>query len=487
MRAVQSQRPTKQQLITLAKEDPETIADLVLSLFDRIDKLEERIATLELNSRNSSKPPSTDKGNFTNPPKPKSLRQKSSKKRGAQRNHQGFTLEKKATPDHLIEHSLPDEVLCKHCDKSFPTTDSSYQSRQVFDIPPIALEVTEHRVQQCTCPHCSTITSASFPPEVKAPVQYGANVQSFCIYLNSYQLIPYKRLAQTFSDLFNIPLSQGTIANILKKVGAKADLAVQPIRKALQASSILHCDETGCRLNAQRHWLHVASNKNLSYYQIDAKRGVKALENIGILKGFRGTLIHDCLPSYNYYKECKHGICNAHILRELVYAEEQDQQSWAKDLQTLLLEAKRRIETSESELLQNDKAIVNQRYRNIVNLGLRLNPDPPKTQGKRGRPKRSKTLNLLHRLDENHRSILAFYNRRGVPFDNNQAERDLRMMKTREKISAGFGSEAKAKNFCDLRSVISSSLKQGHNILEILSELILSPTETGQKLASIPE
>ena len=143
---------------------------------------------------------------------------------------------------------------------------SSYQSRQVFDLPPIAMQVTEHQVEQCKCPHCDTSISADFPPEVTAPVQYGANVQAVCIYLNSYQLIPYKRLSQTFADLFNIPLSQGTIANIIKSVGAKAAIAVSPIYNALSQADVLHCDETSCRLNAKRHWLHVASNSPETSY-----------------------------------------------------------------------------------------------------------------------------------------------------------------------------------------------------------------------------
>jgi transposase len=487
--AVNPPRPTREQLITLAKEDPEAIADLVLSLLDRIDKLESRIATLELNSRNSSKPPSSDKGNFTNSPKPKpkSLRKKTTKKRGGQRGHKGNTLEKSDCPDFIIEHQLPKSLSCKNCDHVIDVHVTNHQSRQVFDIPPIKMQVTEHRAQQCQCPHCDASITAEFPPEVTAPVQYGSSLQAVCIYLSSYQLLPYKRLSETFSDLFNIPLSQGTIANIIKSVGVKAAVAVQPIYNALSKADVMHCDETGCRLNAKRHWLHVASNSHHTYYHIDEKRGIVALENIGLLKDYEGNLIHDCLGAYNHYTKCKHGICNAHITRELVYVEEQIKQPWSTYMKELLLESKRQTEIDGFEITQELKTATNKRYLEILSEGLIDNPEPEKLPGKRGRPKRSKTLNLLLRMGKQHRGILSFYNREGVPFDNNQAERDIRMMKTREKISGGFGNKNRAKNFCDLRSIISTSLKQGQNILQILTELIANPLLAGYKLARLPE
>ncbi len=454
---------------------------------DKIEQLERRIETLELNSRNSSKPPSSDKGNFTNPPKPKSLREKSTKKQGAQPGHKGLTLGKSEQPDFVIEHKLPSSLCCEGCNNLIDVNVSSYQSRQVFDLPPIAMQVTEHQVQQCKCPHCDTSISADFPPEVTAPVQYGANVQAVCIYLNSYQLIPYKRLSQTFADLFNIPLSQGTIANIIKSVGAKAAIAVSPIYNALSQADLMHRDETGCSINAKRHWLHVASNSQLSYYHIDAKRGLAALENIGLLSNYTGTLIHDCLSAYFHYTKCKHGICDAHILRELIYVEEQVEQPWSTEMKELLLDAKELTEESGSPITQEVKSLTNKRYKEILEDGFKENPEPEKVPGKRGRPKRSKTLNLLHRLKKYHRGVLLFFNREGVPFDNNQAERDLRMMKTREKISSGFGSSIRAKNFCDLRSIISSSLKQDQNILQTLAEMIEEPLLAGSKLAHLPE
>jgi transposase len=486
---VSSTKPTREQLIALAIKDPEAIADLVLLLFKRIDELEQRIKTLELNSRNSSKPPSSDKGNFTNPPqpKPKSLREKTNKKRGGQHGHQGYTLEKSEHPDRIIEHELPNVLGCKGCHHVFDVHVTSFQSRQVFDIPPIKIQVTEHRVQQCKCPHCDLTNSAPFPAEITAPIQYGPNLQAACVYLNSYQLIPYKRLSETFSDLFNVSLSQGTIANIIKSVGTKAALATQPIYNALSKADVMHCDETGCRLNTARHWLHVASNSRLTYYQIDEKRGVQALENIGLLTDYEGNLIHDCLGAYNHYTKCKHGICNAHLLRELVYVEEEMKQDWAAEMKKLLLEAKRLNEIDGIEITQKTKTAINTSYRKLLDEGLKENPEPEKIPGKRGRPKRSKTLNLIHRLRKHQRPVLSFFNREGVPFDNNQAERDIRMMKTREKISGGFGSKEKAKNFCDLRAIISTSLKQKQNILQILTEMIAAPQPTGQKLATIPE
>ena len=381
-----STRPTREQLIALAQEDHEAIADLVLALLDRVDVLEQGIATLELNSRNSSKPPSSDKANFTNPPKPKSLRETSTKKRGGQAGHKGYTLERSDNPDIIIEHDLPSEVICEGCSRLINPDDISYQLRQVFDIPPIDIQVTEHRAQQCQCPHCDTTISADFPAEVSSPVQYGPRLQATCIYLSSYQLLPYKRLSQTFSDLFSIPLSQGSIANIIRKVGAKASQTIQPIYDGIFNSEIMHCDETSCRIHAKRHWLHVASNSSLTYYHIDQKRGVEALENIGLLADYQGTAIHDCLGAYNHY-QCRHGICDAHILRELIYAEEELNQPWARDMKELLLDAKALVENDQIEINQEIKTITNKHYSEILEAGFGINPEPEKT----GKPQQTET------------------------------------------------------------------------------------------------
>jgi transposase len=491
------QRPTRDELIALAKADPEAIADLVLMLWDRVEALEKRIAELERNSRTSSKPPSTDKGNFTNPPKPKpqSLRQKSGRKTGGQKGHPGSTLEKVANPDHFIIHDFPIHAACPDCRTRLPQESSGsddWEVRQVFDLPPIALVVTEHRARRCNCPDCGKRITAAFPREVKAPVQYGPRVQATALYLGGYQLLPYGRLSELFGELFNAPLSEGTLANIVKRGSQKASAAMEPIREALVQSPVAHVDETGCTLHGHRHWLHVFATEDLTAYHLDAKRGVEAMARMGLIPRYRGLLIHDCLGAYFTFQNCLHGICNAHTQRELTYLHEQLEQAWAAEMIELLLEAK---DLAEREMNREEgsrrvigegrlKKILN-RYNEILSAGYTLNPEPPpKPKGQRGRVARGKALNLLDRFDKYREEIMGYFLYPGLyPYDNNQAERDVRMMKVREKISGTFRSEEHAKGFCDIRSIISSARKQSRAMLTTLSELIGQPTTLGLSLA----
>lgn len=453
----------------------------------KIAILEARIKSLESNSRNSSKPPSSDKGNHTNPPKPKSLRGRSGKKRGGQKGHKGSTLNKTATPDHIEKHHLPPDLHCPKCQQKTVVTVNGHKDRQVFDLPPITIQVTEHRAEQCQCQHCNTTITAPFPEHVIAPTQYGPNLQAICVYLNSYQLIPYKRLAESCADLFGVSLSQGTIANMVSQAGKQANEVARGIADTLAQGSVLHGDETGCRLNGKRHWLHVASNAELTFYHFDLKRGYDAMVEMGVIPRFKGHLIHDCLGAYHRFIDCQHGLCNAHALRELTYALEELDQPWAKDLIDLLLEAKKLTEEHPEGLSKKERTRIDQSFQKLIEKGLELNPEPEKEIGKRGRVKRSKQLNLLRRLDKYRDEFLAFVNVPDVPFDNNQAERDLRMMKTREKISGGFGSEQRAQDFCRLRSVISSAIKQKKNILQTISTVISEPQRALDSIIGVAE
>lgn len=489
---MKSDRPTREQLIELAKTDPEAIADLVLMLWDRVEILEAKVAELERNSRSSSKPPSSDKGNFTNPPKPKSLRKKSGRKPGGQKGHSGNTLEQSSAPDHIIEHRFSETARCLKCGGPIATADAEKldhdecECRQIFELPAITIEITEHRAEKIICPKCDTLNTASFPSGVKAPVQYGPRVQAIALYLGGYQLLPYQRLAETFSELLNCPLSQGTLANFVKRSGQKATLAMEPVREALVQSEIAHADETGCTLNGKRHWLHVFCTSKLSCFQIDAKRGYEAMERMGLLPRYRGRLVHDCLAAYFKFKKCGHSLCNAHLQRELTYVDEEMGQSWAGDMISLLLDAKKLIEQDNPKetISKKQRDHIWTRYCEIILEGLEENPEPPPLPaGKRGRVKRGKPLNLLIRLEDRVEEIMGFFEYGNVPYDNNQAERDLRMMKVREKISGTFRAEAHAKAFCDIRGIISSARKQSCSMLATLAELIESPKSLGKKLA----
>lgn len=496
---MKSQRPTREQLIELAKSDPEAIADLVLMLWDRVEKLEAKVAELERNSRTSSKPPSSDAGNFTNPPKPKSLRKKSGRKPGGQKGHPGETLQRSENPDKFIEHRLDEDEVCPKCgallgESPAKLNAENCECRQVFELPAIRLEIIEHRAEKRRCLRCGETVTAAFPEAVTAPVQYGEKLRATGLYLGAYQLIPYQRLAEIFSDLFNCPLSVGTLANFVKAGGRKAAVAMEPVREALVAAKVAHADETGCRVEGKRHWLHVFSTSLLTCFHIDKKRGFEGMTRSGLLDRFNGNLMHDFLSSY-YRLLCRHFLCNAHSLRELTYLHEEMDQPWAGDMIGLLLEAKSLRDREETRAADQRRVIgektrerIRIRYREIILEGLALNPEPPPpAKRKRGRVKRSKPLNMLIRLERRYEEIMGFFEHEGIPFDNNQAERDLRMMKTREKISGTFRSIEHPQAFADLRSVISTARKQSRNLLETLVELFRAPHMLGDSLAGQSE
>lgn len=492
---MEQKRPNRDQLIELARTDPESIADLVLMLWDRVEALEAKVAQLERNSRNSSKPPSTDGGNFTNPPKPKSLRKKSGRKRGGQKGHRGDTLSQTADPDIIIEHHLGKNQSCPKCGTPLDKIQEGLQAefcecRQVFDLPAIRLIVTEHRIEKQRCSECGETVTAPFPVGVNAPVQYGEKVRATALYLGAYQLLPYARLAELFSDLFTCPLSAGTLANFVKRGGTDAKNAIAPVREALAESEVAHADETGCRVEGKLQWLHVFSSLRLTSYHIDAKRGWEGMTRAGLLGRYEGKLIHDFLSGY-YKFSCRHFLCGAHLLRELIYLHEELGQAWASDMIELLLEAKKlrdrddaRTEKSRRVIGEETRQRIRMRYCEIVLEGLSANPEPPPlAKPKRGRVKRSKALNLLIRLEERYEEVMGFFEYQGIPFDNNLAERDLRMMKTQEKISGTFRAASHAEHFADLRSVISTARKQSRNLFQTLEWMIRSPHETGAALA----
>ncbi len=498
---VKSERPTREQLIELARTDLEAIADLVLALLDRNEALEAKVAALERNSRTSSKPPSSDKGNFANPPKPKSRRSKSGRKRGGQKGHRGETLHQSDSPDHIVEHRLGDGAHCPNCGARLEDSactglkSGDCECRQVFELPAIRIEITEHRAEKKLCPWCGTAVRAAFPEGVNAPVQYGPGVQAAALYLGGYQMIPYQRLSETFAEFLGCPLSPGTLANFVKRGGKNAAAAMEPIRDALVRAPVAHADETGCTLHGKRHWLHVFSTGKLTCYHIDAKRGREAMERMGLLPLFRQNLVHDFLSSYYIFTNCDHFLCNAHLLRELTYIHEEMNQQWSADMIKLMLEAKE-LSDRQKALPEGSRRVIGEkcrerirmRYCEIVLDGLEINPEPPPPpKPKRGRVKRSKPLNLLIRLDQRYEEIMGFFEYDDIPFDNNQAERDLRMMKVREKISGTFRSDSHARAFCDIRSIISSARKQSRKIIRTLSTLIQSPLSLGKQLVSDDE
>ncbi len=455
---------------------PKTAFQKFCELTAEIKALRERVIQLEeqqaKNSRNSSKPPSSDglkKPNATSSEKRKRERKQKKggqRKPGAQKGHKGNALNPVEEPKHIESHPVHTCQECGHSLQEQAAVD--YEARQVFDLPPIEIEVTEHRAEIKECQHCDAINKAEFPEEVNAPAQYGPQVKSIATYMKVYQLIPYKRSAEFFRDIFFLPLSEGTLVNIIKDCSKRLQPVTEQIRKALIQETVGGFDESGCRVEGKRIWIHVTSTPELTYYELHDKRGREAMDEIGILPDFKGRSIHDFFQSYYQY-DCDHGLCNAHLLRELIFLYEVQDQTWADQLIDCLLDMKDAVEKAKEMNAPNCGKQGDQlkaRYDEIVQAGLDANPLPDKKEpSKRGRPKRTKAQNLLIRLRNYKKDILAFVDDFTVPFDNNLSERDLRMIKIQQKISGTFRSATGGDDFCSIRGYISTIRKQAMNVI----------------------
>jgi len=447
----------------------ESVVDTLLKQDARIRELEAKAA---INSRNSSKPPSTD---GFNKPAPKSLRIRSGKKPGGQKGHSGSTLTMTESPDTIIHHPV-NACSCCGLDLSSQSAEG-IERQQVFDIPPLRMQVTEHRLETKTCPACLTVTTsaASIQDEIRAPVQYGPRVQALAVYLKAYQLLPFKRSAEFLSDFFGCSLSSATIASMMKTAHQFVSAPLAAIIDTLINADIIHLDETGFSAMAKRQWLHVAATKAATLFARHPKRGTEAMAAIAILPKFKGYAVHDFWAPYFAFG-CKHAMCNTHLLRELTFVHEVFGQSWAKPMKALLLEIKAAVDTAkldkETSLSNRDIKRFHRKYAAIVAMGLGVNPLPVTLPGKRGRPKDTKAGNLVRRFKLYRSEILTFMHDFLVPFDNNLAERDIRMMKVEQKISGTFRSELGADIFCELRSYISTARKNGVSAFDALTRLV---------------
>lgn len=451
---------------------------LLLALVTRIEKLEEEIAALRRNSGNSSKPPSSDRHN-PNKPEKKQRRGRGKRRPGGQKGHPGGTLERVADPDHVVEHPLPGR--CDGCAASLRgVVAGGHEARQVFDLPEkITLEVTEHRAHTGNCPCCGKKVRAAFPEGVRAPVQYGARVRAVATYLHAYQLLPCERLGELFADLFGHRIGTATVSRLLLDGGDQAAGVVEGIREKIREAPFIHCDETGLSLCGRNIWLHTAATPGLTYLHVNEQRGLPALLEMRVLTGYGGTAVHDYFGSYYNIGDLDHSLCNAHHLRDLKAVEEDPVQQWARDMRALLLDAKARVAREKArERRVGDRTIaaLQDRYYEIIAAGYEVNPEPVRRPGQKGRLKRGKALNLLDRFRDRAMEVMGFLIS-DLPFDNNQAERDLRMMKTKQKISGCFRSMLHAKAFANLRSVIASAKKGSKDVLGILTKTLADPAK----------
>jgi transposase len=466
MRAI-SQREV---LLSQARRQPEVVVDRLLAAETKIQALEAKIRQLEerqaLNSTNSHQPPSSDglaKGH------PRSLRKKSGRKPGGQPGHPGHTLEQVKKPDiSWIIHL--DKCTCGKCGgvslHRQPVID--YERRQVFDLPPLKLTVTEHRAEIKECPRSRKRVTAAFPAGVEAPTQYGHNFRGLTLYLFNQQFLPFDRLRQTCLDLFGQPLSLGTITQL--NLAASATLAPwsEATVQGLIHSTVIHADESGLRVAGKLHWLHVASSKALTLYGVHPKRGTEAMDALGILPYYHYWLMHDHWKPYSKY-EALHALCNQHLLRELKFLAEEQHQAWAARLIDYLIQWKNHPLTSLG-LDEQQFHVAYTDYKAIVGQGRR---DHPRRLKSRGRAKQDKATNLLDRLEDFDLCVLAFLIDPNVPFTNNTGEQDIRMIKIKQKISGCFRTLAGANAFARIRSYLSTCRKQGRNIWDACHKLAI--------------
>lgn len=449
-----------------------SLEDLIAGLRKRVNTLEQRQAK---DSHNSSLPPSSDR--FVRAPK--SLRKPSGKKPGGQPGHEGHALHHVEVPDEILIHRVEYCTHCQHDLSSYPARLA--ERRQVMNLPVKRLWVTEHQVEEKQCPHCLHLTRALFPAEVPAPAQYGTSIQAVATYLVAGQAVPYARASQLLHDLFGIHLSEATIARFIQCCHQHLAKWEVKLKATLLKARVLHQDETGMRCGKQGWWVHVCATEHLTHYAANPHRGREGMDAIGIAPLFEGISVHDALPSYQGYRFSE-ALCNVHHLRDLTFIEEELKQDWAKEMKDLLLSMKESVAQARARGQPELETVVLvpllTHYDHIVQAGYQINPlvEKPKKsdQYKRlpGRPKQSPARNLLDRFSTRKWDVLRFLLDFTVPFDNNQAERDLRMIKVQQKVSGCFRSEQGIVQFCRLRSYLSTLRKQELPVFAALEQAL---------------
>jgi transposase len=454
-------------------ETPKPVLEVCYSMFDinemLVDKLEELDIKISKNSRNSSNPPSKDEKPVK---KNQSLREKSGKKSGGQNGHLGSTLKKVETPDKVVTHFLKGK--CKCGIKLSELEQSLHSTRQVFDVEIVNI-VTEHQVYESVC-QCGKKHCANYPEDVRANVQYGQGVRAVVGYLSKYQLIPSDRLEEIMSEIFNSPLSEGTINNINNYAENALNEFKNKFEKHVSEMKVGNADETPTKVNGKTGYFHVLSNEAFSFLYFNFKRGMVAVDELGFLSKFRGTLVHDCFSMYfNYGKN--HAVCNAHLLRELTFIEEKYQHQWAHKVKRFLLDLNDLVNlnrTNEIYYLNKNEIDDLEKSFKLLLLEGRNECRPlislVKNKGRK-RGKQHPALNLVNRMLKLQKEILKFMHDFDIPFTNNQAERDLRMTKVHLKISGGFRSEEGAKIFALFRSYIGTAKKHGQSVFTALKNL----------------
>lgn len=469
-----------QTTIATQQASSEAMAETINELNKTVAELRQTVAELNeklnKNSNNSSKPPSSD--GYNKPPVPKSLRGRSGKKSGGQKGHAGKNLEQ-AKPDHVIPCMPSKCSSCPHQEEC-QSKAKILERRQVFDAA-VRIEVTEYdRLRIEHCPIHGRTLEGSFPKGINAAVQYGDNLQSLVVALNTVGAVSVCRTREILSNVFNIPLSEGTITSMVSRCAGKLSDVLARIGRHVTGSPVDHADETGLRVEGKLHWTHVLCNGAYTLLSLSEKRGWNGMKEIGFLPQFHGILVHDCWASYWKCPDVIHAVCCAHLLRELTGIEENNPGlTWPGEFKELLLEMKRvrdkAVDKGKPELSYYYHHKFSVRYNQIIEKAYKETPEPVPTPGrkKRGRKKRGKALSLIDRLKELKGAVCLFTKNFQVPFDNNQAERDLRMIKAKIKVSGCFRTKKGSQEYLDIMSYISTAKKLGSNAYEAIKNAFI--------------
>lgn len=417
-------------------------------------------------SRTTHAPPSSDPR-----PKPRSQRRKTGRKTGGQPGHPGHRLEPVTNPDQTVTHAV---TTCSGCRKNLKKIAvSDTVAHQIFELPKMPLQVTEHRLESKVCPCCATTTTATPPVGAEQPTQYGPRLAGFAIYLHVGHFVPLQRTADIIEVLTGRRVSEGWISSCQERVSGRLDPFIAAVTAMLRAAKSICCDETGFRFAGKRFWLHVCCTATLTLMLCHRRRGIEGTIGLGVIPGYTGNMVHDHWSPYFKITTCSHSVCNEHHVRELDGVTQRDGHAWAERMKIVLydgLELKHRYHDQDQDIPDRKIAAITDRYKKCLRAGYRICPIPiPTKTPKRGRKMRGKTLSLLDRLRDRQAETLRFLHDRSVPWSNNQAERDIRPMKTQQKVSGGFRTESGAKEFCRIRSYLSTTAKNGIDPCEAIA------------------